>query len=767
MFKSFVSWLNKKSIMFRWILSYFVLIVFFMCSTAISIGYFYNTYKQETLRTNEYIMDVAVEEFNGIFSDVSNIIHGVTDDSMRKLIATDLKETPSKEYVYSLIQQYLKRVVGNEESFEQCFLYLEDYDMIISTKSVLDSRLYYSAYFSQNGVEYDDWIKLITRDTHKSFVPANDRFMLVSKNAFPIIYREDSISMVFVLDQSSLNEMNQRIYDTGGAYIVMADLRDNVVNFSGNSKMNDIDISKAHVENDVCYIDVNGEECVLLSEEIPEGNTLILVTPKKVFYNNLLNIMLIQICVLVVIIFITALLAVVFSRMHFSPVKAMLMALNAKETGDNKNEYKVITDIISEFQSEKKSMDIRLSRQEQKLKADFVRGLLRGEEYALASASDSIKHYNINFCHENYMVLIFDITDYDEIWTGYSRKEADFGTIRFALSNIVNEIISQKYPCCTISMHECVACVVNFPQTVEEERIQSELTDIYADVKKHMFEKLGFSFRMVGGGVKTSLEEISTSYAEAMFCLEYNLVYDKKIMFMDNLEEGSSKELNVFFGKTARLVKLIRQGSEHDVEIAAEEWSRMYVSLIAVFPNIMQHEISGLMNSIIRELFSLNYDEDETKEFAEQLMRKYKSDSVLSYAEVKAVLLDVAKDVRGFVEGNGSADYLEKRIVDYIEQNYADQNLNVSKIAEHFKMNATYLSSTFKKSAKIGVLEKINKFRCEKSTELLAKTGNTVNDIAEMVGYSSVHTYIRIFKKYYFQTPTQYRSEMRRGKSET
>ena len=130
---------------------------------------------------------------------------------------------------------------------------------------------------------------------------------------------------------------------------------------------------------------------------------------------------------------------------------------------------------------------------------------------------------------------------------------------------------------------------------------------------------LGFSFSMVGGGIKNTLEEISTSYSEAVSCLEYNLVYDKKIMFIDDSETRSSKELNVFFGKTARLVKLIRQGSGEDIEPAVEEWSRLYVSLVAIFPNVMQSELSGLINNIIREIFSLNYDEGETKTFAEQL----------------------------------------------------------------------------------------------------------------------------------------------------
>ena len=53
MLRAFLTLLNKKSIVFRWLLSYFVLIAVFMLSMGVSLGYYYNTFKKETLRTND------------------------------------------------------------------------------------------------------------------------------------------------------------------------------------------------------------------------------------------------------------------------------------------------------------------------------------------------------------------------------------------------------------------------------------------------------------------------------------------------------------------------------------------------------------------------------------------------------------------------------------------------------------------------------------------------------------------------------------------
>lgn len=770
MLKAFLSGLNKKSIVFRWLLSYFVLIAVFMLSMGISMGYYYHTFKNETMRTNEYIMNVAAEEFDSIFSRAGVIIHGSTDESMRRLIVNDLNNNENEEYVYSLIKQSLSMLVGNNHDFELCFMYLEDHDVIIGTSSVMDSKLFYDVYFKKTGISYEDWKKTISSDTHNSFVPMgnddNQKYVLVNQNAFSFIYRQNTISLTLVLDRSSIDEMNKKISDTSGAYIIMEDNSGNFINFSFNPGFNNITKDNFVEKDGVIHLDSNAGECIVLSKKISGNNNLMLAIPKKIFNNKLTEILIIQIVMLLLIILISVVLSVVFSKIHFSPVKAMLSALNAKNNSTQQNEYKVISDIISEVQSEKKNLDMTVVHQKKRLKNSFVRGLLRGEPDAVATANENFKTYNIKFDKENYAVLIFEIADYDDSWMVYSHSEADYDSLRFALENIVNEIVGQSFDCCTVNMFNGVVCIVNLPSNVSEEDYRKEVSEMYLYFEKSVFEKLGFSFTMVGGNIKKHLSEIKLSYAEAVSCLEYNMVYDRKIMFTDNSEIHSSKELNAFFGKTTRLVKLIRHGSEKDILPAIDDWTKLYVSLSSIFPDIMQYEVSGLINSILRDVLSQSSDQSMVKAFAEKITTVYKPENLHGYSEIRDVLVSLSNDVRDFASRNGDGDYLERRVMAYIEENYTDTELNVAKIAETLKMNSTYLSSSFKKNTNSGVLERLNKFRCEKSTSLLAETEQTINDVALAVGYSSIHTYIRIFKKYYFMTPSQYRSEIRRGKNE-
>lgn len=113
--------------------------------------------------------------------------------------------------------------------------------------------------------------------------------------------------------------------------------------------------------------------------------------------------------------------------------------------------------------------------------------------------------------------------------------------------------------------------------------------------------------------------------------------------------------------------------------------------------------------------------------------------------------------VSAFVKKCGKSNRVEDQILSYVKENFDQPDLSVAKIAENLGMNPSYLSSKYGKVKGYGILETINRLRCAESTELLRLTDNKIEKISFLVGYTNVHSYIRVFKKYYKCTPTQYR----------
>ena len=100
------------------------------------------------------------------------------------------------------------------------------------------------------------------------------------------------------------------------------------------------------------------------------------------------------------------------------------------------------------------------------------------------------------------------------------------------------------------------------------------------------------------------------------------------------------------------------------------------------------------------------------------------------------------------------------RIMNYINENYSDACLGLGMIATNFNISEGYVSSLFKEQAGINFTEYVETQRIDKACELLQTTEISINDISEQVGYNSVQSFRRAFKRIHGFSP----SELRKNK---
>ena len=101
-------------------------------------------------------------------------------------------------------------------------------------------------------------------------------------------------------------------------------------------------------------------------------------------------------------------------------------------------------------------------------------------------------------------------------------------------------------------------------------------------------------------------------------------------------------------------------------------------------------------------------------------------------------------------------DFL-KKISFFIEENIANQELEVYHIVRHMAMSRSVLYSKFKAITRQGVNEFIRLIKLRKSKELLRTSSMSINEIADAVGFNSASYFIRCFVKEYQITPTEFR----------
>ncbi len=165
-------------------------------------------------------------------------------------------------------------------------------------------------------------------------------------------------------------------------------------------------------------------------------------------------------------------------------------------------------------------------------------------------------------------------------------------------------------------------------------------------------------------------------------------------------------------------------------------------------------------------LFSLSTVEkgEELLSLAEKLSSALKKDSdPLARALGFGYIIEIfcllnRKDIRY----RGDTERLPENILalqQYLDAHYTEID-SVSTVAEHFFYSREYVSRLFKKYYDTTILDYIHKLRISKSRTLIAE-GMPIIDVCFAVGYSSLSTFIRAFRKVTNMTPSEYRKMAR------
>lgn len=90
---------------------------------------------------------------------------------------------------------------------------------------------------------------------------------------------------------------------------------------------------------------------------------------------------------------------------------------------------------------------------------------------------------------------------------------------------------------------------------------------------------------------------------------------------------------------------------------------------------------------------------------------------------------------------------------------YADKSMSIELVAREFSISPSYFSRFFKEQVGSNFVDYLHHIRLTKAKELLMSTAKSVTDIADEVGYNSIHNFVRVFKRYESITPSEYRQK--------
>ena len=116
-----------------------------------------------------------------------------------------------------------------------------------------------------------------------------------------------------------------------------------------------------------------------------------------------------------------------------------------------------------------------------------------------------------------------------------------------------------------------------------------------------------------------------------------------------------------------------------------------------------------------------------------------------------------------FYGGITDSEALCLQLMNYIDTHIYTINC-LSWLSEITGYSYNYMSNVFKKNTSCTLLDYYHSKRMKTAMLLLAEDKRTVSEIADLLGYSSIYTFSRAFKKHYGVAPREYRVAQRGAK---
>ena len=249
-----------------------------------------------------------------------------------------------------------------------------------------------------------------------------------------------------------------------------------------------------------------------------------------------------------------------------------------------------------------------------------------------------------------------------------------------------------------------------------------------------------YSYRRLSGFIQdVSEEDDKTELSEKNYSEIYRR-YDQEKQFLSMIRNGDTKNILSAFEKMS---------SPEVLSVFSKESLNYYASGygLAILKALSRKaaEESGLSVITIDEI-TQKYTQLASATNNAELQTRYQID----------MIVELTKAVHNHKLSLDKYSPPIQRVMEYINLHLGDHISN-DDLAANASMSISHLSKVFKKETGGTMTEYIALMRCKKAAGLLKKTDLPVQEISSYVGYSDNNYFVKVFKKIYDLTPSEYR----------
>ncbi|OQY34421.1 MAG: hypothetical protein B6241_04780 [Spirochaetaceae bacterium 4572_59] len=476
-----------------------------------------------------------------------------------------------------------------------------------------------------------------------------------------------------------------------------------------------------------------------------------IILPESIYYGKMKKFQTFVFILLFLCMILGIFISFFFTRKNYFPILRLVDLFSDKKTKTNYqdyiNEFELLEMEIKSVISENTSILDAFSKNRIGLKRLFLRRLIMGEKPEQTIVSNQGNSFGVEFTNKYFTVLIIESSNKDSI-NIYKLKEE---------LNNNSESLEKEFHGYYLSYSGMNVIILNL-QGNDPLEFMSQLKAITGFIKRIS----GVTFNITSGNIYSSIESISSSYKEALQVLDYQILFNRKKLFlfsdMQNLKKNCKyqylsnleDEYKIYNLLTASKYNEAKKQIFYCIDLIEEHYMDI---------DILKIRLAGFKNLIIESLNIILRDEREI--LNENVLELIETKSFFQFRNtVNNIVLKLKK-----ISPEKNRSDIVNSVKKYIEEHFSDRNISATDIAGEFGITTQHLSKIFNENNEVGLLQYINICRVEEAKNILLNEPDiNVKETSQIVGYFNEITFNRNFRNITGLSPGKFRETKLKGK---
>lgn len=361
----------------------------------------------------------------------------------------------------------------------------------------------------------------------------------------------------------------------------------------------------------------------------------------------------------------------------------------------------------------------------------------------LEDCLSTLESHHVTIHSHDLAIALMDIDQYEHLQDLYNDRSGKL--IQFSIQNIVNEILAKNQS--GLVIHETPSRYLLLFHSPRETRVFAPIADVLEEILTIMKNYFNITPRFYLSTMEQDLTRLKNLYSQCLSLSEYGFFMEPGSV---NYYSNTWKETlcQTILSKTGRAFSVLKDDA-YSRNFVLEPLERLFTG------NFTSQKVRDLFfDSFTAYLNNLRLNEEESYQQLRYFLQLLASAS--GYHDMLAKLLDCIVELKHHSSEQATYSREIVQALQYLQENYQNQIL-VNDVAVMVGLSPNYFSSVFKKELGISFSEYLNRYRIEKSMELLQNTSLKTYEIAYQCGFSDEGYYGKTFKKYTGKTPNEHK----------